>query len=85
MENVRTFGLIPGARLAESAIEAARGAEALVIATEWREFAQVDFAQLKEVMAAPIIFDGRNLLDVDTMQHLGFHYRSIGRPLAAKS
>jgi UDPglucose 6-dehydrogenase len=56
-----------------------------VIATEWREFAQVDFAQLKEVMAAPIIFDGRNLLDVDTMQHLGFHYRSIGRPLAAKS
>jgi UDPglucose 6-dehydrogenase len=84
MENVRNFKLIPGARHAESALDAARGAEALIIATEWHEFAKVDFAQLKEVMASPIIFDGRNLLDPVTMEQMGFHYRSIGRPAASK-
>jgi UDPglucose 6-dehydrogenase len=84
MENVRNFKLISGARPAESALEAARGAEALIIATEWHEFAKVDFAQLKEVMVSPIIFDGRNLLDPVTMEHLGFQYRSIGRPAASK-
>ena len=84
MENVRNFKLIPGARHAESALDAARGAEALIIATEWHEFAKVDFAQLKEAMVSPIIFDGRNLLDPVTMEHLGFQYRSIGRPAASK-
>ena len=84
MENVRNFKLIPGARLASSPIEAARGAEALIIATEWHEFAKVDFAQLKEAMVSPIIFDGRNLLDPATMEQMGFQYRSIGRPTASK-
>jgi UDPglucose 6-dehydrogenase len=84
MENVRHFKMIPGAKLAESAIEAARGAEALVIATEWPEFARVDFAALKQAMASPLIFDGRNLLDPSTMDHLGFQYRCIGRPGSTK-
>jgi UDPglucose 6-dehydrogenase len=84
MENVHNFKLIPGARHAESALDAARGAEALIIATEWHEFAKVDFAQLKEVMVSPIIFDGRNLLDPVTMERMGFQYRSIGRPAASK-
>ena len=85
MENVTKFKLIPGAKLASSALEAARGAEALIVATEWHEFTKVDLNQLKEVMAAPLVFDGRNLLDPGTMQHLGFQYRSIGRPGATKS
>ena len=72
-------------KLADSALEAARGAEALIIATEWREFAQVDLNQLKEAMAAPLVFDGRNLLDPATMHHLGFQYRSVGRPGATKN
>ena len=42
-------------------------------------------AQLKEAMASPMVFDGRNLLNPETMEHLGFHYRSIGRPGAVKS
>jgi len=54
-------------------------AEALVIATEWNEFANVDLAVLKEKMRTPIVFDGRNLLDPETMGRLGFHYHSIGR------
>ncbi len=84
MENVREFKMIPGVRMADSAIEAARGAEALVIATEWHEFAQVDLHLLKEVMASPSVFDGRNLLDPNTMAHMGFRYHSIGRPGALK-
>jgi UDPglucose 6-dehydrogenase len=84
MENVRNLKLIPGAHHAESALDAASGAEALIIATEWHEFAKVDFAQLKEVMVSPIIFDGRNLLDPVTMERMGFQYRSIGRPAASK-
>ena len=45
----------------------------------------MDLNQVKEVMAAPLVFDGRNLLDPTTMQHLGFQYRSIGRPGATKN
>ena len=55
------------------------GAEALIVATEWSEFANVDLALVKERMATPIVFDGRNLLDPETMAKLGFHYHSIGR------
>lgn len=80
MENIRHFKLIPEVKLAATALEAAQGAEALIIATEWHEFAKVDLAQLKATMASPMVFDGRNLLDPTTMQHLGFQYSSIGRP-----
>ena len=54
-------------------------AEALIIATEWNEFANVDLAVVKEKMRTPIVFDGRNLLDPETMGRLGSHYYSIGR------
>lgn len=64
---------------AENALEAARGAEALVIATEWREFASVDLSQLREAMLTPLIFDGRNLLDPVAAADFGFQYRGIGR------
>lgn len=80
MDNVRHFKMIPEVKLAATALEAAQDAEALIIATEWHEFAKVDLAQLKETMASPMVFDGRNLLDPNTMHHLGFQYTSIGRP-----
>ncbi len=85
MENVAKFGLIPGAKMAASPLEAAQGAEALIIATEWHEFGMVDLAHLKEAMHSPLVFDGRNLLDPATMRRMGFHYRSIGRPEGQKS
>jgi UDPglucose 6-dehydrogenase len=62
-----------------SALEAVSDAEALIIATEWDEFANVDLAVVKAKMRTPIVFDGRNLLDPGTMGRLGFHYHSIGR------
>ncbi|HEY6071407.1 MAG TPA: UDP-glucose/GDP-mannose dehydrogenase family protein, partial [Chthoniobacterales bacterium] len=58
------------------------GAEALVIATEWKEFANVDLAEVKKRMTTPIVFDGRNLLKPETMTEFGFHYHSIGRASA---
>lgn len=66
-------------RLTSSAEEAAKGAEALIIATEWPEFARVDFRAVRESMLAPLLFDGRNLLDPATMRKHGFDYHGIGR------
>src|SRR6059036_3701291 len=79
MEKAREIEAIADAKFAASALEAVDGAEALVIATEWQEFANVDFAEVKKRMTTPIVFDGRNLLNPETMGELGFHYHSIGR------
>ena len=61
--------------------EALDGASALIIATEWNEFRTPDFAILKQKLAAPIIFDGRNLYPLDEMKANGFYYESIGREI----
>jgi UDPglucose 6-dehydrogenase len=79
MQKARAIKAIADAEFASSALEAVTDAEALVIATEWNEFANVDLAVLKGKMRTPIVFDGRNLLDPGTMGRLGFHYHSIGR------
>jgi UDPglucose 6-dehydrogenase len=65
--------------VANSPLEAAAGAEALIIATEWKEFTKVDLAELQKVMHTPLIFDGRNILDPETVRAAGFRYASIGR------
>jgi UDPglucose 6-dehydrogenase len=79
MERAREIPEIKSARFCESALDAADGAEALVIATEWAEFANVDLGVVKEKMTTPIVFDGRNLFDPSTMAKMGFRYHSIGR------
>ena len=79
MEKAREMEAIAGATFANSALEAVEGAEALVIATEWNEFANVDLDAVKAKMTTPIVFDGRNLFNPETMGKLGFHYHSIGR------
>ena len=79
MEKARELKAIADAKFSASALEAVDGAEALVIATEWGEFANVDLAAVKKRMTTPIVFDGRNLLNPETMGELGFHYHSIGR------
>jgi UDPglucose 6-dehydrogenase len=79
---VREFKLCPDATLVSSPIEAVREAEALIIATEWREFENVDFSEVRRLMHTPLIFDGRNLLDPKTMRDFGFQYHGIGRGAA---
>lgn len=78
-QKARAIKAIADAEFASSALEAVNDAEALVIATEWNEFANVDLAVVKEKMRTPIVFDGRNLLDPETMGRMGFQYYSIGR------
>src|SRR4030095_1218578 len=79
MERAREVSKIKQARFCNSALQALEGAEALIIATEWEEFANVDLAVVKEKMTTPIVFDGRNLFNPATMAKVGFHYHSIGR------
>ena len=79
MEKARGVKTIEGVTFAASALEAVDGAEALIIATEWSEFANVDLVLVKQRMITPIVFDGRNLFDSETMGQLGFRYHSIGR------
>jgi len=80
MEKATEFKLLPASvKLAASPLECVQGAEALIVATEWKDFASVDLAEVKARMHTPMIFDGRNLFDPDTMRELGFVYRGIGR------
>jgi UDPglucose 6-dehydrogenase len=59
--------------------EVADGCDALVIATEWPQFKQLDLERARKALSHPIIFDGRNLFDIGEMERLGFLYKSIGR------
>jgi UDPglucose 6-dehydrogenase len=87
LETFRTFepDLAAKITLVEDPLEAVDGAEALVIATEWPDFAEVSLAEVKKRLIAPLIFDGRNLLDPWTMKDMGFTYHCIGRNSVAKS
>src|SRR5579862_4302085 len=64
---------------AESSYEAARGADALLILTEWEEFANLDLNRLRQELRYPIVIDGRNLYDPEVMSAQGFTYYSVGR------
>lgn len=64
---------------AQDQYEALIGADALAIVTEWSVFRTPSFAVMKELMRQPLIFDGRNLYDLEQMKEYGFDYRSIGR------
>jgi UDPglucose 6-dehydrogenase len=70
---------VEGFTLANSAYDAARGADALAIVTEWQEFRSPDFERLRELLTAPVIFDGRNLYDPAMVSRFGLTYYAIGR------
>jgi len=84
MEKARELPIASKVKFAESALEAAADAEALIIATEWPEFAAIDLALLREAMRTPLIFDGRNLIDPIAAADFGFQYRGIGRGAAVE-
>jgi UDPglucose 6-dehydrogenase len=70
---------------ASSAIEAATGAHAIAILTEWDEFQQLDYSKIYEVMSKPaFIFDGRNILPHAALRELGFEVYAIGKPSTRK-
>ena len=78
----RLYGDNGNFTLAHDAYEAAAGADALLIVTEWQEFRSPDFERLRQLLAAPRIFDGRNLYDPALLAQLGFEYYAIGRGAA---
>ena len=57
----------------------AEGCDALVIATEWEEFKQLDLDRAYKALSHPILFDGRNLFDPKEMERRGWVYKSVGR------
>jgi UDPglucose 6-dehydrogenase len=78
-EAQRLYGADSGVQLAKNAYDAVRGADALAIVTEWQEFRSPDFERLRELLKAPVIFDGRNLYDPAMLARFGFSYYAIGR------
>ena len=77
MENGRRE--LPGAGFAENAYEVARGADILVLLTEWDEFKWLDYERVRGLMASPRVMDARNCLDPVVLRKLGFTYEGIGR------
>ena len=66
-------------RYGKDPYDTAKRANALVIITEWNEFRRPNFTRLRDLLAEPVIFDGRNLYEPSLMKTLGFHYYSVGR------
>jgi UDPglucose 6-dehydrogenase len=75
----RARAIMPELDYRRSAQGVARGADAIVVVTEWNEFKQLDMLKLKRLMRRPVVVDGRNLYDPAEMRRLGFVYRGIGR------
>jgi UDPglucose 6-dehydrogenase len=78
MDHARLL-LKDGVVFSESAYDAADGADAVVLLTEWNEFKFLNLERLRGLLRRPMIFDGRNLYEPDRMRRLGFEYYSIGR------
>jgi UDPglucose 6-dehydrogenase len=72
---------MPGLTVETSAQSAISGAGVTVIGTEWPEFRDLDWDSLARTMAAPIVIDGRRLLDGERMRALGYHYEAVGAPV----
>jgi UDPglucose 6-dehydrogenase len=79
----RAGQLLDSVTLTGSALEALNGADAAVLVTEWREFAELDWAEVAKRMARPLIVDGRNFLDPKALAAAGFEYEGIGKPQVA--
>jgi UDPglucose 6-dehydrogenase len=79
----RLYGERDDLVLAASPLEALRGADALVIVTEWKEFRSPPFDEIRSRLAHAVVFDGRNLYDPQVVARHGLEYHSIGRPVPA--
>ncbi len=81
-EAKHTLDANPNVSFATDAMAALQGADALAIATEWKNFRAPDFNAMKAALKTPIVFDGRNLYEPETMAELGINYYPIGRKQA---
>jgi UDPglucose 6-dehydrogenase len=72
--------LLKGIKFAKTAYDAAKGADVLVVVTEWHEFRGLDPRRIKNLMKKPRIVDLRNIFNPEEMRGLGFEYECVGRP-----
>jgi UDPglucose 6-dehydrogenase len=79
MNNVRALYDDENITFCETQYDALKKADALIIATEWPEFRTPDFEKMQALLKSKVVFDGRNVFDLDKMEKLGFYYSSIGR------
>jgi len=80
----RARELLPAVEMSQSAMDAIDGADAVVLITEWPEFAELDWAEVAKRMNTPLLVDGRNFLDADAVRAAGLTYEGIGRPSASE-
>lgn len=78
MENARAV-VNSDVEFASSVDEAVRGADAVIIATEWPQFRRIDWKKVRRLVRKPYLFDGKNLLDRSTMERLSFRYYAVGK------
>jgi UDPglucose 6-dehydrogenase len=76
----RARAVFPDLRLIADPYEVARGADALLVLTEWEQFRRLDWKRIQKEMARPLVVDARNMLRPADMRELGFEYLSFGRP-----
>ena len=75
--------LLPGVEMMSDPYTLADGCDALVVMTEWNEFKQLDMERVRRLVHQPVLFDGRNIYEPETMAGLGFIYRGVGRGYSA--
>lgn len=80
-ETRRIYGERADLQLVDSPMDALKGADALIIVTEWKVFRSPNFETMKTLLKHPVIFDGRNLYDPKAMRAAGYEYFPIGRPV----
>jgi len=71
--------LLPSVEMFDDPYSMAEGCHALMVVTDWNEFKQLDLERVKDLMAEPVVFDGRNIYDPELMAAVGFRYRGVGR------
>ncbi len=76
----RARGVFPNLNYTPDPYEVAKGADALLVLTEWEQYRRLDWKRIREQMARPLVIDARNMLRLAEMRDLGFEYMSFGRP-----
>jgi UDPglucose 6-dehydrogenase len=72
--------LYPTIHYVKTPLEALKGADAVIIVTEWKEIIEIDWQKAKNILSQPFVFDGRNCLNSSAMLKLGYHYEGVGTP-----
>ena len=85
MENFKALSIGQQMSFSENEYDVLNEADALLICTEWGVYRNPDFEKVKNLMNETVVFDGRNLFDVDEMNAKGFHYSSVGRKIIVES